>query len=104
MQARGLRTFWDITEVMLRAYVEPVKWKGSPDVYRSNLGIPILAENFYSLLSAIQQGFWGNLRNFQIDPAGNTHIDTALAQEQLIIQFLKNGSPFPGISTKSEMR
>lgn len=104
MQARGLRTFWDITEVMLRAYVEPVKWKGSPDVYRSNLGIPIIAENFYSLMSAIMQGFWGQLRNFQIDPAGDTDIDCALAQENLVVQFLKTGSPYGDVGTKSEFR
>ena len=104
MMSRGLRAFWDITEVMLRAYVEPVKWKGSPDIYRSNLGIPILAENFYSLLSAIQQGFWGSNRNFQVDPTGMTTVDCALAQENLVVQFLKSGSPYVGVGTKTEMR
>src|SRR5207248_8790359 len=88
MMSRGFRSVWDITEVMLRAYVAPVKWKGS-DVYRSNLGIPVLAENFYSLHSAIQQAFWGENRNFQIDPCSGTSIDTALAQEALVSAFLR---------------
>jgi hypothetical protein len=103
MVSRGLRGVWDITEVMLRAYVQPVKWKGS-DIYRSNLGIPLLAENFYSLLSAIQQGFWGGLRNFQIDPCSGTSINTALAQEALVNAFLKDAGSAPGIGAKQEMR
>jgi len=104
MQTRGLSAMWSITEVMLRAYVEPVKWKGSPDVYRSALGIPILAENFYSLLSSIQQAFWSGARNFQIDPAGGTSIDVALAQEGLLVALLKTAGSGPGVDAKSEMR
>src|SRR6185369_495011 len=50
MAGRGLGAMWDMTGIVLRAFVEPIKWRGS-DQYRSSLGIPLLAENFYSSLS-----------------------------------------------------
>src|SRR5713226_2531927 len=86
--SRGLLGVWNLTELMLRAYVEPIKWKGS-DQYRSALGVPLLAENFYSSLSVITQTLFGGYRPFHIDPTAGTDIDVAVAQEALVTAELK---------------
>src|SRR5580692_2364239 len=78
--SRGLIGTWNLSEIMLRAYVEPVKWKGS-DQFRSHLGMPILAEHFYSLVAVVQQTLFAGYRPFQIDPAAGTSVDAAAAQE-----------------------
>lgn len=100
--SRGLVGTWNVAELMLRAYVEPVKWKGS-DQFRSHLGMPIVAEHFYSLLSVIQQTLFTGYRPFQIDPAAGTTVDTAAAQEALITAQMKHCG-FKGGSVKQEIR
>lgn len=100
--SRGLIGTWNIAELMLRAYVEPVKWKGS-DQFRSHLGMPIVAEHFYSLLSVIQQTLFTGYRPFQIDPAAGTTVDAAAAQEGLITAQMKHCG-FKGGSIKQEIR
>lgn len=99
---RGLIGTWNVAELMLRAYVEPVKWKGS-DQFRSHLGMPIVAEHFYSLLSVIQQTLFTGYRPFQIDPAAGTTVDAAAAQEALITAQMKKCG-FKGGSIKQEIR
>ena len=42
ISTRGLIGRWNTAELMLRAAVEPVKWKGT-DQFRSHLGIPLVA-------------------------------------------------------------
>src|SRR6267154_635279 len=86
--SRGLIGTWNLAELMLRAYVEPIKWKGS-DQFRSSLGMPIVAEHFYSLLSVVQQTLFAGYRPFQIDPAGGTDVNEAAAQEALIVAQMK---------------
>lgn len=83
MQERGFQVSWDLAEVLLRAYVKAEKWKGS-DQLRSHLGIPILAEQLYSLLSATQQGLFTGRDFFQIAPTSGTTLDVARAQQALI--------------------
>jgi hypothetical protein len=100
--SRGLIGTWNIAELMLRAYVEPVKWKGV-DQFRSHLGMPIVAEHFYSLLSVIQQTLFTGYRPFQIDPAAGTSVDAAAAQEALITSQMKHCG-FKGLSVKQEIR
>jgi hypothetical protein len=100
--SRGLIGTWNLAELMLRAYVEPVKWKGS-DQFRSHLGMPIVAEHFYSLLSVIQQTLFAGYRPFQIDPAAGTSVDAAAAQEALITAQMKKCG-FKGGSIKQEIR
>lgn len=100
--SRGLIGIWNVTELMLRAYVEPIKWKGS-DQLRSHLGIPLLAENFYSMLSVVQQTLFSGYRPFQIDPTSDTSIDTAQANEALITAQLKRCG-YKGGTAKQEIR
>lgn len=100
--SRGLIGTWNTAELMLRAYVEPIKWKGS-DQLRSSLGMPIVAEHFYSLLSVIQQTLFAGYRPFQIDPAGGTDVNAAAAQEALILAQMKRCG-FKGGSLKQEIR
>lgn len=100
--SRGLVNSWNLTEIILRAYVEPIRWKGS-DQFRSSIGIPILAENFYSSLSAFQQTLFSGNRPFIIDPGAATSFETARAQEVLITAQLKTAGP-KGTSAKQEIR
>jgi hypothetical protein len=100
--SRGLIGTWNVAELMLRAYVEPVKWKGS-DQFRSHLGMPIVAEHFYSLLSVVQQTLFSGYRPFQIDPAAGTSVDAAAAEEALITAQMKKCG-FKGGSVKQECR
>jgi hypothetical protein len=100
--SRGLIGSWNISELMLRAYVEAIKWKGS-DQFRSHLGIPILAEHFYSILATVQQTLFSGYRPFQIDPAAGTTIDAASAQEALITAQMKHCG-YKGGTVKQEMR
>src|ERR1035438_9238157 len=100
--SRGLIGTWNLAELMLRAHVEAVKWRGS-DQFRSHLGMPIVAEHFYSLLSVIQQTLFAGYRPFQIDPAAGTTVDAAAAQEALIISQMKHCG-FKGGALKQEIR
>lgn len=100
--SRGLINSWNLTEIILRAYVEPVKWKGS-DQYRSSLGIPILAENFYSSLSAFTQTLFAGNRPFIVDPGASTAIETASAQEALLTAQIKVAGP-KGTGAKQQIR
>ena len=63
---RGLIGRWNVAEIMLRAWVDPVKWKGS-DQFRSHLGVPLVAEQFYSIHSVVNQTLFGGYKIFQID-------------------------------------
>lgn len=100
--SRGLIGSWNLCEIMLRAYVEPIKWKGS-DQFRSHLGMPILAEHFYSLLAVVQQTLFAGYRPFQIDPSAGTSVDAAAAQEGLVSAQMKRCG-FKGGPVKQEMR
>src|SRR5271157_4595657 len=55
--SRGLIGLWNMVELLLRAEVKIIKWKNSDQV-RSHLGIPLLAEHFYSMLSTVQQAIF----------------------------------------------
>jgi hypothetical protein len=103
IMSRGFIARWNADEILLRAYVEPIKWKGSQDQYRSSIGIPILAENFYSLLSAFQQTLFSGNRPFLIDPGPSTKLEVAQAQEALITAQLKAAGP-KGTSGKQQIR
>ena len=63
ISTRGLIGRWNTAELMLRAWVEPVKWKGS-DQYRSHLGVPLVAEQFYSIHSVVNQTLLGGYQSF----------------------------------------
>lgn len=102
MMARGLVNSWNLIEIVLRAYVEPVKWKGS-DQFRSSLGIPLLAENFYSSLAAFQQTLFAGNRPFIVDPGATTSIAVARAQEVLVTSQLKIAGP-KNTTAKQEIR
>jgi hypothetical protein len=102
MQTRGLEAAWNISETLLRVYVRPEKWKGS-DQYRSHLGIPILAEQFYSLLSAMQQSIFTGVSFFQIESTQGTALETARAQQALVDVEVRTCGPFGG-TMKQEMR
>jgi hypothetical protein len=100
--SRGLIGSWNLAELMLRAYVEPVKWKGS-DQYRSHLGLPILAEHFYSMLGVVQESLFAGYQPFMLDPTSGTDVDTAAAETALVrAQFKKCGTR--GCTFKQEMR
>lgn len=101
--SRGLTAAWAATEVLLQALVPSVKWKGSQDQFRSNLGIPILAENFYSSLFAFQQTMFSGNRPFMIEPAASTKIEVAQAQEALVTAQLKTAGP-KATSVKNQIR
>ena len=100
--SRGLIGNWNLSELMLRAYVEPIKWKGS-DQYRSHLGLPILAEHLYSLLAIVQENLFGGYNPFMLDPTSGTDVDTAAAETALLrAQFKKCG--YRGCTLKQEFR
>lgn len=100
--SRGLIGLWNMVELLLRAEVRQQRWKNS-DQMRSHLGMPLLAEHFYSMLSNIQQAFWSGGKLFQIDPTSDTSIDAAIAQEALINAEIKTCG-YKQASLKQEMR
>src|SRR5260370_19354568 len=102
MASRGLAATWDMISVILRAFVEPIKWRGS-DKYRSSLGIPLLAENFYSSLSVFQQQLFASYEPFKIEETVSSTLDVANAQQALISAQLKTAAP-RGSSFKQESR
>jgi hypothetical protein len=99
---RGLIGRWNTAELMLRAWVEPIKWKGS-EQFRSHLGIPLVAEQFYSIHSVVNQTLFGGYRVFKIDATSGTPLECALAQEAILKAELRTCG-FKGVSAKSEMR
>jgi hypothetical protein len=100
--SRGLILNWNVTELMLRAYVEPVKWKGS-DQYRSHLGLPLLGEHFYSMLAVCQETLFAGFQPFQLDPTSGTDADTAAAETALVRAQMKRCG-YRGSTMKQEMR
>jgi len=100
--SRGLIGSWNLTELMLRAWVEPMKWKGS-DQYRSHLGMPLIAEHFYSLLAVVQENLFAGFNYFQLDPCSGTDVDTAAAESALIRAQMKKCG-FKDTPFKQEMR
>lgn len=102
MAGRGLAAQWDFTSIILRAFVEPVKWRGS-DQYRSSLGIPLLAENFYSSLSVFQQQLFSSYEPFKIEETVASTMDVANAMQSLLEAQLETAAPF-GSSFKQEIR
>jgi hypothetical protein len=99
---RGLIGRWNIAELMLRAWVEPVKWKGS-EQFRSHLGVPLVAEQFYSIHSVVNQTLFGGYRVFKIDPTSGTPLECAEAQQAILTSQLKTCG-YKGVSAKTEMR
>jgi len=99
---RGLIGRWNTAEIMLRAWVEPIKWKGS-EQFRSHLGIPLVAEQFYSIHSVVNQTLFGGYRVFKIDATSGTPLECALAQEAILKAELKTCG-YKGVSAKTEMR
>lgn len=99
---RGLIGRWNTAEIMLRAWVEPIKWKGS-EQFRSHLGVPLVAEQFYSIHSVVNQTLFGGYKVFQVDPTSGTKIEAADAQAAMVKAELKTCG-FKGVSLKSEMR
>ena len=99
---RGLIGRWNVAEIMLRAWVDPVKWKGS-DQFRSHLGIPLVAEQFYSIHSVVNQTLFGGYKIFQVDPTADTPIEASEAQQALVTAELKTCG-FKGVSCKTEFR
>lgn len=99
---RGLIGRWNTAELMLRAWVEPVKWKGS-DQLRSHLGIPLVAEQFYSIHSVVNQTLFGGYQVFKIDATSGTDLQCAEAQQAILNAQLKTCG-YKGVSAKSEMR
>ena len=99
---RGLIGRWNLAELMLRAWVEPIKWKGS-DQFRSHLGIPLVAEQFYSIHSAVNQALFGGYQPFKVDATSGTPLECAEAQQAIINAELKTCG-YKGVSLKTEMR
>jgi hypothetical protein len=99
---RGLIGRWNMAEIMLRAWVEPIKWKGS-EQFRSHLGIPLVAEQFYSIHSVINQTLLGGYQTFKIDATSGTPLECAEAQQAILTAQLKTCG-YKGVSIKSEMR
>lgn len=99
---RGLIGRWNTAEIMLRAWVDPVKWKGS-EQFRSHLGIPLVAEQFYSIHSVVNQTLFGGYRVFKVDATSGTPLECALAQEAILNAEMKTCG-YKGVSAKSEFR
>lgn len=99
---RGLIGRWNLAELMLRAWVEPVKWKNS-DQFRSHLGVPLVAEQFYSIHSVVNQTLFGGYRVFKIDPTSGTPMECAEAHQAILTAQLKTCG-YKGVSAKTEMR
>lgn len=102
ISTRGLIGQWNTAEIMLRAWVDPIKWKGS-DMFRSHLGIPLVAEQFYSIHSVVNQTLFGGYRIFKVDATSGTPIGCAEAQEAILNSELKTCG-FNGVSAKTEFR
>lgn len=99
---RGLIGRWNTAELMLRAWVEPIKWKGS-DQLRSHIGIPLVAEQFYSIHSVVNQTLFGGYQVFKIDATSGTELACAEAQQAILNAQLKTCG-FKGVSAKTEFR
>jgi hypothetical protein len=99
---RGLIGRWNTAEVMLRAWVDPIKWKGS-EQFRSHLGVPLVAEQFYSIHSVVNQTLFGGYQIFKVDATSGTDLDCAVAQQAIINAELKTCG-YKGVSAKSEFR
>lgn len=99
---RGLIGRWNLAEIMLRAWVDPVKWKGS-DQLRSHLGVPLVAEQFYSIHSVVNQTLLGGYQSFKIDATSGTPLECAEAQQAILNAQLKTCG-YKGVSAKTEMR
>jgi hypothetical protein len=99
---RGLIGRWNIAELMLRAWVEPIKWKGS-EQFRSHLGVPLVAEQFYSIHSVVNQTLFGGYQVFKIDPTSSTPLECAEATQAILNAQLKTCG-YHGVSAKTEMR
>ena len=99
---RGLIGRWNTAEIMLRAWVDPIKWKGS-EQFRSHLGIPLVAEQFYSIHSVVNQSLFGGYRVFKLDATSGTPIEAAEAQEAILRAELKTCG-YHGVSAKTEFR
>jgi hypothetical protein len=99
---RGLIGRWNLAELMLRAWVEPVKWKNS-DQFRSHLGVPLVAEQFYSIHSVVNQTLFGGYKVFKIDPTSGTPLECSEALEAILNAQLKTCG-YKGVSAKTEMR
>lgn len=99
---RGLIGRWNMAEIMLRAWVEPVKWKGS-DQLRSHLGVPLVAEQFYAIHSVVNQTLFGGYRIFKVDGTAGTPLECAIAQEAILNSELKTCG-YKGVSAKTEFR
>src|ERR1035437_399229 len=99
---RGLIGRWNLAELMLRAWVEPVKWKGS-EQFRSHLGIPLVAEQFYSIHSVVNQTLFGGYQIFKVDATSGTPLDCAEAQQAILNAQLKTCG-YKGVSAKTEFR
>lgn len=99
---RGLIGRWNTAELMLRAWVEPQKWKGS-EQFRSHLGIPLVAEQFYGIHSVVNQTLFGGYRVFKIDATSGTPLECAEAQEAILTAQLKTCG-YKGVSAKTEFR
>lgn len=102
MAGRGLAAQWDFTGTILRAFVEPVKWRGS-DQFRSSLGIPLLAENFYSSLSVFQQQLFSSYEPFKIEETASSTMEVSNAMQALLEAQLETAAPF-GSTFKQEIR
>lgn len=100
--SRGLIGRWNMSEIMLRAWVEPIKWKGS-DQFRSHLGVPLVAEQFYAIHSTVNQSLLGGYKVFQIDATSGTPLDAAEAQMAIIQTELKTCG-YKNVSLKTEFR
>ena len=99
---RGLIGRWNLAEIMLRAWVEPIKWKGS-EQFRSHLGIPLVAEQFYSIHSVVNQTLFGGYQVFKIDATSGTPLECAEAQQAILNAQLKTCG-YKGVSAKTEFR
>src|ERR1700674_3829486 len=99
---RGLIGRWNMAELMLRAWVEPIKWKGS-EQFRSHLGVPLVAEQFYSIHSVVNQTLFGGYQVFKIDPTSGTPLECAEAQQAILNAQLKTCG-YKGVSAKTEFR
>ena len=99
---RGLIGRWNMAELMLRAWVEPVKWKGS-EMFRSHLGVPLVAEQFYSIHSVVNQTLFGGYQVFKIDATSGTPLECAEATQAIVNAQLKTCG-YKGVSAKTEMR
>lgn len=99
---RGLIGRWNLAELMLRAWVEPVKWKGS-EQFRSHLGVPLIAEQFYSIHSVVNQTLFGGYKVFQLDPTAGTSMEATEAEYTILNSQMKSAG-FRGVSLKTEFR